>query len=223
MKKIALFAAVGALLILSTAAQANPLPPGGAVVPDHRSVSGTILADTGFTGYTLKNNAGQTVGTGSVQEEVIADALNPFGAGDLSFVYQVHVDTGDVGRLSATSFAGFLTDAAQFTGQPPLQAGSVAASVATRSSLAADNGATVGFNFIPAMTPGQTSLALIVSTNATRFQAGEFNLIDGGISTTPGFAPQVPEPASLVLFGGLALGLTGAGLRRWRQNKAVTA
>jgi hypothetical protein len=228
MKRAVLLAAAVALLTLSTAAQANMLSPGATVAPDHRSVSGHILADTGFLSYTLTDSAGNTVGTGNWEAQVIADALNPFGAGRLSFVYQIRdVTTGTIGQVSVTDFATVLVDASQFTGQPPLGAGTVAALNATRSTIAADGGATVAFNFVPSMTRGQTSLARIVSTNVTKFVAGDIKLSDGngGVSTMPGFAPQpIPEPPSLVLLGvGLALGLGGAGLRRWPQSKAVTA
>lgn len=49
--------------------------------------SGPVLADTGPLPFT-------SLSEGTVREIVVVDALNPFGAGDYSFLMQAHVAVG---------------------------------------------------------------------------------------------------------------------------------
>jgi hypothetical protein len=75
----------------------------------------------------------------------------------------------------------------------------------------------IGFDYQAGMfTPGTTSLALVVRTNATAYAAGTFSVIDGSTSTTPSFQPVaagVPDNANSVLL--LASGLLAiAAIRR---------
>jgi PEP-CTERM motif len=82
---------------------------------------------------------------------------------------------------------------------------------------------TVGFSFnapftIP-VSPGTTSTVLIIQTNATNFEPGAANIIDGSVASVGAFAPSgtttrpTPEPSSLMLFGTGLLTVAGA-LRR---------
>src|SRR4029077_12739266 len=56
--------------------------------------------------------------------------------------------------------------------------------------------------------PGQTSIALVIQTNATAFTAGKFNVIDGGVSTVEAFQPtvaRVPDSGSTAILLGLGI------------------
>src|SRR5207249_3312171 len=84
-------------------------------------------------------------------------------------------------------------------------------------------GNVVGFSYNPPVSaniqPGQTSYVLVIGTDATNFGPGNASVIDGGVTTVASFAPvgpaaAVPEPASLLLFGGGLVTL--AGLRRFQ-------
>jgi hypothetical protein len=194
-------------------ADATPIAPGGSVaaalVPNP---SGTILADTGLISFSY----GSPLSTGTIRQIVIADAGNPFGAGDLSFVYQVSVATGDVGRVTGSSFAQFLTDVGINTPVAPfITTGTAMPSVITRSPGAGD---VIGFDFTPSIVPdggsSDTSVALIIRTDATAFQPGSIGVIDGGGQTLSGFAP-IPEPASVAL---LSLGTAGIFAHGRKRN-----
>lgn len=183
---------------------ANPIPPGGIASPvPAADESGPLVADTGLVPYSFAAN------TGTVREIVVEDSLNPWGAGDLTFIYQVHVSAGEIGRLTGSDYTGFLTDVSQHAAHPPLITTSThPADLATRSA----DGSVVGFDFITAIAPEpaptdfttDTSLALLVRTNATSFTTGTIGLIDGGGDTLGGFAPT-SLPAPLAVWGGLGL------------------
>ncbi len=229
MKKIAFLAAAVALLAMSTAAQAQNLPPGASLVPVPPGLeTGTFVPGTDITLSGSLNTLSATV-----QESVYKETN-----GALDFVYQVTNSSAPGGdileRLTVSSYAGVSVNVEQSptTAGSSFAVGSVPALTADRSA----SGAVVGFNFIPPLPsgnipPGSTSYTLIVQTNATTLAPGQVSAINANTVTITGFlAPNpagpllgAPEPASLVLFGGLALGMGGAGLRRWRQRKAVSA
>src|SRR5262249_35916040 len=119
-----------------------------------------------------------------------------------------------VARITNVDFTGFTTalgfriDGSTLTG-PGFADGTVAPVTGDRNSPAGD---VVGFSFNPPdsakILPGTTSNVLVISTNATRFQQGTVNIIDGGVTSVAAFEPQaaVPEP-SQVLW--LSMGLIG--------------
>jgi hypothetical protein len=136
-----------------------------------------------------------------------------------------------------TDYTGTMTDASAVTSavqnanNPPLTvpwAPTTAAGGlfgATPISRTGD-GSTVSFAFNDALFgPGNTSVVMIVRTNATAFVPGAINVIDGNVAHEPGFAPAAPlvtpEPASLLLFGGLSLGVGAMAFRRHRKGGPV--
>ncbi len=122
--------------------------------------------------------------------------------------------------MTAISFTGFTTDVGFRTdgatiGGPWVNGSSFLFPATVDRGIAAD---TVGFTFIPfsPIPPGLTSPVLEIQTNAQNFAAGKANLIDGGVATVNAFQPvAVPEPATVLLFGGGLIAL--AGLRRFRR------
>jgi hypothetical protein len=208
------------LMVTVAPVQATLLAPGGTVASAAvLGPLGALLADTGLETFSF----GSPVSTGTVREVVVADANNPFGAGRLSFVYQVRDTTGDVGRITGSSYAGFLTDVGTDTPIVPFFTSGIAMPITIDRT--AGVGAVVGFNFMPFITPdggsSDTSVELIIRTDATMFAPGSIGVIDGGATTLPGFAPSTttPEPASIVLFGLGVAGICGYG---WKRRK-VTA
>ncbi|HEX5284658.1 MAG TPA: PEP-CTERM sorting domain-containing protein [Bryocella sp.] len=210
---------VCALLIagaVATPSFATLLPDGGSVTPPPTvSLTGfTVLNTTGTQGYSYA--AGADAGT--YLSEVGTWAGNPFGASDLTFVYQVTVTAGDIQHISGSNFAGTLLDVAQSQTGTGFSTGERAAADATF------NFGVVEFDFPGAggaLTPGAnaTSYILIVNTNATSYSTGTIGLIDGGGTTVNGFMPgAAPEPSTLSLLG-TGLLAAGAGLRRRMVRK----
>ena len=98
---------------VATPSFATSLTPGNIVVP---AVTGTggfaALANTGVVPFSFGGD------TGIVQEAVGTYAGNPFGASDLTFVFQVGVTAGNIVNLTTQSFAipGISIDVLQFNG-----------------------------------------------------------------------------------------------------------
>ena len=233
MKKIVFLAAAVALLAMSTAAQAQNLSPGGntptGVIPFVDPEAGGTIIQSVSAPFSF-GGAGGTLDQGTVKEEVIQSTrISPTnGLPELDFLYQVSVTAGNIQTLGVADYTGFTTNVSQESnvtgltnqGSNIFTNGTFPTSFDSRTS----NGDTVNFNFASLLLPGQTSYVQIIQTNATSYTSGTIELIDSGVyGPTFGFFAPNPEPSSLVLFGGLALGLGGAGLRRWRKRKAVSA
>src|ERR1700693_303273 len=102
MKNKALIGSLALLtfVVFSGPAKATPLPPGTVVpiAPDDFSL-------TDFSGATLLGSVMTpfvtTLGTtsGTIQAAVFSDPTNVFGAGDLTFVYQIHNNAGSADSL----------------------------------------------------------------------------------------------------------------------------
>ena len=201
-----------ALLIAGAATPsfATSLTPGSVVAPEVVTAFGSLVADTGVINFSFGGDVGTV-------EEVIANnwTNNPFGASDLTFVYQITVTSGNIDRLTTESFAvpGISIDVAQSSQGlfgPPYPT-----TQATSASLTSD-GTTLGFGFpLPdGLKPGNNSYLLIVNTNLTNYEPGVFSLQDGQTQNFQGFVPSAtPEPSTLSLLG-TGLLAVGAGLRR---------
>jgi hypothetical protein len=235
MRKTLLVAAVSSLFLgAGTPVRADSLMPGGSVVPSSGSVTGTVLSDTGTMSYSLLAGS-KTKGTGTVREVVVSgDSNNPYGG--LTFIYQVSgVSTGDIGRITGDGYTLKKTDVivadagsssvtlTYLPGTSHFVSGGTAASTADRSTMPADAGDTVGFNFSSFLNPGNNSELLIIRTNATGYQPGDIALLDSGIASLTGFSPT-PEPSTMALLGLQVIGL-GAFLvyRRKRQARMAAA
>ena len=195
-------------LMMVPLAQASILSVGGTAPPSPLFPTGPTLASTSGTITT-------PTFTDTYSTWVVKDPGNTFCANCLDFIYVYSLDGPDVNqRFSMSSFAGFMVDA----GTNPF---GVHDPITVSRSLTA-GGPVVSFNFDQfgdEMLPGETTVWLIVETNAVTFTSGFLSAQDGTAGSGVGFAPlaPIPEPSSLMLMGGglLALG----GFLRKSRNK----
>jgi hypothetical protein len=211
-------------VVFSGPAKALILPPGGSGPPD--DLTGDLAGATELAFHVAEpfvTNTGLTSGT--VTTSVFSDPLNTFGAGDLTFVYQVHnsaASMDSIGRVTAINFTGFMTDVGFTLAGGAIPGGHYVDG--SKTPVLVDRsifGDTVGFNFAALdFSPGTTSLTLIIETNATQFAPGVFNIIDGGVASVDAFEPTVPDGGTTVALLGIALaGLEGVR-RMFRARKA---
>jgi len=210
MKRFVLFSAVALVLVaIALPANATLVPPftpapGVAPTPVGSLPPGSLVATTGPVAYAFGTAADPNKNTGFVEEDVYQDS-----SGFLFFVFQIAVTAGDIKTISSGDWDNSISIDAQET-----------ANGGTLAPLGVDrNGiGTVGINFTPLVTPGVTSFAVILYTDATTFIPGGIGLIDTGSSPSiPGFvaaAVVTPEPATLTLLG---LGILGLGTVRKKR------
>jgi len=174
------------------------LAPGGAVFPG-QVTSGTfpgVPAGPLITSrFSITTTAGTTTGT-------LVSAVYKKG-GTLDFYYQVSNDPASalsLRAIEATSFAdyrtcvGFRTDGSSLSG---FQNGGNSPVTASSSSPPPAAGFEISFQFYPPteppaeIAPGMTSLVLIISTNATRFDnmGAAIVLDDAAGATVSGYEP----------------------------------
>jgi hypothetical protein len=154
--------------------------------------SGTVTTPTFSTDYTAW---------------VLRDPTNYFCNGCLDFVYQFTNNGPAVNeRFSMSSFSGFSVNAGTdpFGKHDPI----------TVDRSFAGNGPVIGFNFDQfgdEVQPGETTVELVIETNAISFTSGFVSAQDGTAGSGVAYQPlaAVPEPASLALVGGGLLSLGG--------------
>jgi len=205
-------AASAALLWLTTVASATALSPGQ---------SGVAVGPEGGT-YVLLYSSTQSFNFAGNAGSVVADVVNwggsPFGAGDISFFFQVTVTAGHVDHLSDGNLAGagVLIDVGQ-TGNVS-GANLVTGNAPAQSADMSLDGSTVEFDFPGAnaiTSASGPSYLVIINTNQTTWSFGSLGLIDDGRDTLQGFG-VAPEPASMALA---LAGLPCLAIGRWLKRR----
>jgi hypothetical protein len=210
------------VLVLAPPIQATPLPPGS---------SGVLVSPGVETGTLIATASGSYAGlipsmfAGTFLEKVYKES-----GGTLNFDFQFKATAGDVTRMTIADYSTpiIVGDVSQTAIQLGFATGTQAVSTADRTA----NGMTIGFNFdtlgnVVAGSLHDTTFVLIVSTSATTTDTGTIAFQDGGSATRSDIGPVIvprtpgtPEPTSLILLGGLSLGIGGVGLRRWRTARS---
>lgn len=211
---------IGGAVASSAPAYASQCANGGTCAPDTLTENGTLLASI----------SASLTGSGSFSAtytEAVYQSSNVFCSGCLDFVLQFHNNASSTQSIERADISDFTGSAADIGDNPNGASipggifvnGTVAPADVSRSS----SGAVIAWDFTGTheLSPGTTSLALEVETNATQYVAGTVSAQDGGAAQSSGFAPvappatnvaEVPWVPAMGLLGGVAIG--GIALRR---------
>jgi hypothetical protein len=133
-------------------------------------------------------------------------------AGCLDWVITAADVTGDIGRVTAF---GFSSNAAVLTDVGFLAGSGIAPTTVDRN--VSSGSSVIGFNFAPAIQPGNGTDVLVIKTNVSSFVPGTLSALDGVPVTTNAWG-VAPEPNMTCLLSVLALGILGIA---YRKNKNV--
>ncbi len=214
------------LLLAPSVGHAAMLAPGTLIAPD-------ILADPVAIGDVQASAVDLIFGNQFYSGTLTAAVVQNAG-GTLDFYYQITNNGSSIHSLSRNTDSLFAIPPTMFTtdvfyrtddaGLPSLfQAGDAGAT--PNSADRGLNGQVVGFDFQPgaaAINPGETSMILVVRTDATTFTGGFSSVINALTADLLTLGPDlatapVPEPASLLL---LSSAFTAAGYMAKRRKRA---
>jgi hypothetical protein len=213
-------AVVLTLAVVSPWAHATMLAPGNTVGPPLSAYANplvspaTTLADTGVQNFNISLSGNNITGSG--ESWVVSNyAGNPYGAADLTFVYQVSYTSGTSSVLETATMSGYAKTSPLVTTDVGTFAQNGAQIISGTASRTV-TGDVVSFSFTNPGTGipvGGASALMIVNTNETQYGLSTMTVQDGLTANLIGYAP-VPEPASLALMGIGASIAAGLGLRR---------
>jgi hypothetical protein len=219
---------LGAMVAVLPSAQATVIGVGGSCTscgtPAGLSQT-TMIADTGMQTLTSASITGKNLFNASFRSIIYQHATG----GTLDFYYQFKVNshTGPLGLvdfMAATDFSGYTTNVGTLAAALP----GFVTGTASPATIAQPVGGLLDFIFNPggaSVTPGMTTLTMVVATDATNYTIGDALLQDGSQADYAAFSPTaaaVPEPASIVLFGSV-LGLSALIARRKMARKGPQA
>ena len=244
LNKTLLAGALASLTLLAMPAHAaHSLPPGdlGSPVPSPFPANFAGITPLASSSSTVTSLGSSFTGTFTsavyANTASAADAMNPgftLGMAVLDFVYQFSNAPGSLTAVSRLSLFDFAP--ASIPGQLSLlawdQAGDPdgAGALFVAGQQGADNaerdtsGRSVAFNYggtsmLDKINPGESSFAILLRVNTTRFTTGYFTAINGTAASAGAYvpAPPIPEPETyaLLLAG---LGVVGFVARRSQRG-----
>jgi hypothetical protein len=228
MKMPFLISLLGFTLAAVPSARATVLAPGGSCIGCATPVGldqTVLIKDSGLQTMTSTSVTGNNLFNASFRSIIYQHATG----GTLDFYYQFTVNSsingsnGIVDFMAATDFTGFATDvgttAFNLPGFPSSGAKSAPFGATQPTAGLVDFIFNSLFGGAP-VSPGMTTVTMVVATNATNWKAGDALLQDGSQADFAAFSPTaaVPEPASIILFGSV-LGLSSLIARRKKSRK----
>ncbi len=156
----------------------------------------------------FSDTVGSTTQSGTLYSWATTALSNPYGAGDLTFIFQIsengNTDISDLGLNGFSSLSQVTVNAGSLGVQP--------------TQVNFTSGGTINFDF-SSLNTGSTSAYLIVYTSGTVMSQNTANVID---TVTAGASDlAVPEPTTMVAGAMLLLPFGASTLRVLRRKSAA--